>query len=410
MASPAAIVLGASPTGLAVLRALGAHGIRCYVGDFDAGRHAFRSRYRFGQAIVAPTPDKVVRRALEVTADETEPPVVIPTSDTMVLALDQNRQAIGEKWRCYDAIGSGLAARAVDKESFHELCKTAEIDTPQTAFPKSADQVLKLGDRFQFPLLLKPIFGHLWRDRLGGAKLLVAESIDQLRAHVDRFGEDCDGLMVQELIPGVEANIYVAAVYRGNDGNRDACFVAEKTRQHPPDFGSASLATAKYREEIEQLSWKFVEGVDYRGICGTEFKFDPRDGKYKMIEVNPRPTLWFHLARASGVELIHAAYLDLIGSPIPQATAQKDGTRWCFWEKDLLTWPHHLRKRDISPLSLLSTLSPTNHGAVGTLADPGPLLASPFYYARRFCQRFLGRRRQPTASTSPTRQASTNRK
>ncbi len=379
-----AVVLGASPTGLAVMRALAVHGVRCYVGDMNPSRHGFYSRHVHGHSIVGKTPVDVIRGVLEATSQESEVPVVIPTSDAMVLALSDNLGLCKGKLRFHAAIHEGLAAKSVDKKSFYELCKLSGIETPRTAFPRTSDDVLKLGQRFQYPLLLKPILGHLWRDRLRGAKLVVVESEAELARRVNEFGDDCDGMMVQELIPGAEANLYVAAIYRGSTGNRDYCFVAEKTRQHPPNFGSASLATAKYRDDIAELSWKFVEGVGYRGICGTEFKLDPRDGRFKMIEVNPRPTLWFHLARASGVELIHAAYLDLIGQPIPVAKPQRDGTRWCLHEKDILTWRHHLQKRDISPFALLSTLSPLNHGAIGNLNDPGPFFASPIYYFKRF--------------------------
>ncbi|MCG8652663.1 MAG: ATP-grasp domain-containing protein, partial [Pirellulales bacterium] len=334
-----AVVLGASPTGLAVVRALGAQGVHVHVGDTDGWRHAFRSRYRRGPRLVGRSPAATVQRAVEWAEASSISPVFIPTSDAMVLALSDFCRKHPGRLRTYDAISSGLAARTVDKESFYELCQSAGVETPQTAFPKSADEVLRRGNEFQFPLLLKPILGHLWRDRLRGAKLLVAHSLDELKTLVDQFGDDCEGLMVQELIPGEETNIYVAAVYRGKRGGRDCCFVAEKTRQYPPDFGSASLATAKYQQEIVELSWRFVEGVDFRGICGTEFKLDPRDGHYKMIEVNPRPTLWFHLALASGVPLLHAAYQDLVDQPLPVVQPQRDGTRWCFLEKDLLTWP-----------------------------------------------------------------------
>ena len=275
----------------------------------------------------AVSPNEVVQQIAAFASESTEPCVAIPTSDAMVLALCEND--LPNNLIVYDAIRNGLAAKAVDKQSFYDLCRQADITTPQTAFPNSADDVLELGKSFQFPLLLKPIFGHLWREKLRGHKLVVAENQTELEKYVEQFGEDCQGLMVQELIPGTETNIYVAAIYRGRAGNRDFCFVAEKTRQYPVDFGSASLATAKMNEEIRDLSWKFLEGVDYRGICGTEFKLDPRDNQFKMIEVNPRPTLWFHLAHCSGVELIHGMVMDLLGENIPSAKPQHEGTRWC---------------------------------------------------------------------------------
>ena len=399
MTFPSVFVLGASPTGLAVLRALGPHGVRCHVGDVEGRRHAFRSRYRFGSPILGSSPEEVVDLVVALAAKERVKPLVIPTSDSMILALANSPKVLGANLVVYQAIADGTASNLVDKESFAKLCDDVGIATADTAFPKSPEELLATAESRRFPLLLKPVLGHLWRDRLHGKKLLVVESMSDLHKLVDGFGEDCGGLMVQELIPGPERNIYVAAIYRGVDGNRDYCFVAEKTRQHPPDFGSASLATARFREEIADLSWQFVERTDYRGICGTEFKFDERDGVFKMIEVNPRPTLWFHLAGASGVDLLYGAYLDLTGRPVPPAASQKDGTRWCFWEKDLLTWGHHLRKRDVSPLSLLSTFSRANHGAVGTLRDPGPFFASPAYYAGRLFQRTFGKAQRNKCET-----------
>ena len=37
--------------------------------------------------------------------------------------------------------------------------------------------------------------------------------------------------------------------------------------------------------------------TDYRGIFNVEFKFDRRDGRFKIIELNPRST-WYagHIA------------------------------------------------------------------------------------------------------------------
>ncbi len=331
---------------------------------------------------------------MEATANEPTPPIIIATSDAMVLGLIQHRELYRGKLIVHPSITNGLAGQIVDKQSFSGLCQQTGVPTPQTAFPATVDEILGLAEEFQFPLLLKPILGHLWRERLNGRKVLVAQSRDDLQQMIDKFGDQADGLMVQELIPGAEKNIRVGAVYRGKDGQRVSCFVGQKVRQYPPNFGTASYAKSEYIPEIEALSWKFVEGVDYRGICGTEFKFDQRDGQFKMIEVNPRPTLWFQLVTSAGVDLIYAAYRDLAGELIPPLAKQTDGVTWCFQDKDFLTWAHHLRHFDISPLSLLSTFSPRNHGAVLNWRDPFPFLNSPFYYGRRIVDKLLGRKQR----------------
>ena len=293
---PKAIVLGASPTGLAVIWSLGPREVPLWVADFQADRPAFASKYRRDEPIHDPSVEVIIEQLLRRADHTPEMPIAIPTSDAMVLGLVEHREKIAGKIRTYPAIETGLADRVVEKSSFYQMCLDTDTPTAKTAFTESGDEIIQLANEFQFPLLLKPVFGHLWRDRLKGKKLLVANDRNELEQIVEKFGDDASGLMVQELIPGAEKDIWVGAMYRGVDGARDCCFVGQKTRQYPVDFGSASYATSLYVPEIEELSWKFLEGIDYRGICGTEFKYDRRDGKYKMIEVNPRPTLWFHLA------------------------------------------------------------------------------------------------------------------
>ena len=380
-----AIVLGASPTGLAVVRALGRHGVDIRIADYHADRPAFASRFHAHRPITGEDDQAIIDRLIDIAQTLPTPPIVIPASDAMVLALVRHRDQYQGKLLVHPSIESGLAADIVDKGSFYQQCLDADVPTPKTAFPNHVDELHQLADDFQFPLLLKPVFGHLWRERLKGKKLLVAKTRSEFETIVKSFGEDASGLMVQELIPGNEKNIWVGAVYRGTEGQHDCCFVGQKVRQYPPDFGSASYATSKYVPEIVDLSWKFLDAVDYRGICGTEFKYDQRDGLYKMIEVNPRPTLWFHLVASSGVELLYQAYRDLAGDRI-DVKPQKDGVAWCFQDKDFLTWWHHFKQGNFAPL--WTTFAPWNHGAVTSLSDIKPTLQTPIYYLRRLKERF----------------------
>ena len=383
-------MLGASPTGLAAVRALGRAGIRVRVADFQADRPAFHSRYCVGEPIVGSTVDEILDNVIAQTEGQQQSPIVVPTSDAMVLGLVDNREKIAGKLETYDAIQSGLARPVTDKADFYQQCLKADVPTAKTAFPKSSAEVLALASDFQFPMLLKPVFGHLWRERLKGKKLLVAKKQQDLEKIVAQFGEDVSGLMVQELIPGPEEDIWIGGVYRGQQGQHDCCFVGQKTRQYPPDFGSASFAQSIYNADIEKLSWKFLDAIDYRGVCGTEFKLDRRDGKYKIIEVNPRPTLWFHLVSAAGMNLFEFAFRDLSDQRMMEPVSkQLPGVGWCFQDKDFLTWWHHFRRFNFSPI--ISTLSPVNHGAVLSFHDPMPALKIPFYYLRRLRERWLGK-------------------
>jgi peptidoglycan/xylan/chitin deacetylase (PgdA/CDA1 family) len=84
-------------------------------------------------------------------------------------------------------------------------------------------------------------------------------------------------------------------------------------------FGSASFAESEWSPEVARLSTELIGKLGFAGVCGTEYKPDPRDGRWKLIEVNPRPTLWFSLTRAAGCDVVFEAYRDLVGRPGPRS-------------------------------------------------------------------------------------------
>ncbi len=50
-------------------------------------------------------------------------------------------------------------------------------------------------------------------------------------------------------------------------------------------------------------------------LCGVDPKEDPRDGVAKLIEVNPRYSLWDDSGIPVGVDLAHEAVDSLLGGP-----------------------------------------------------------------------------------------------
>src|SRR6185312_12978622 len=60
-------------------------------------------------------------------------------------------------------------------------------------------------------------------------------------------------------------------------------------RQHPPLFGrSCTCVETADVPEIEAIALRFLKAINYYGLVELEFKLDPRDGKYKLLDVNAR--------------------------------------------------------------------------------------------------------------------------
>ncbi len=396
---PIAVICGASPTGLAVARDLGRLGIPICIADFEPVRPAFGTRFHSTtlDPVVQADPSRLIADLVNLGMNAEFKPVLIPTSDAMLCLIAENSHELSEYFVISESLKNGVYERFLNKERFANLCEENHIPAPKTSFPLNAEQFVEEAKEFRYPLIAKPVLGHLWRKRLRGRKLLVIKSESKLHGMIQRFGDDLQGLMFQELIPGVESDIWVAGLYTDQHCRLQCSFVGRKLRQYPYQFGSASLVESCHNESVLDLSKKIVEVAHFSGLCGTEFKLDERDGILKAIEVNPRPTLWYGLISAANVPLIEHAYADLLGLPAPQNKQQCEGVRWLFFEKDLVTVSHLLLKGEIGVLSYFRSLWKVKSHAVFVIDDLSPLMWNFRCYLKRILNSiFKKRKRQST--------------
>ena len=107
-------------------------------------------------------------------------------------------------------------------------------------------------------------------------------------------------------------------------------FCGRKLVQMPRGFGTCRVGEARWRDDVVEQALALLDALGYHGIAQTEFRLDPRDGRFKLMEVNPRLWQWHGLARACGVDLPRIAYLDVLGRPQRPVRSgpQHDGRRW----------------------------------------------------------------------------------
>ena len=108
-------------------------------------------------------------------------------------------------------------------------------------------------------------------------------------------------------------------------------FCGRKLVQMPRGFGTCRVGEARWREDVgragaRRCSRRSASTASRRPSSGSI----PRDGRFKLMEVNPRLWQWHGLARACGVDLPRIAYLDVLGRPQRPVRSgpQHDGRRW----------------------------------------------------------------------------------
>ena len=137
--------------------------------------------------------------------------------------------------------------------------------------------------------------------------------------------------MIQELIPGGGSQQFgYCAFFR--DGEAIGKMVVRRRRQHPLQFGRASTYVETVDVPIlEEYSQRFLKAANYYGLVELEYKLDPRDHQFKLLDVNARTWGYHSLGPAAGVDFSYMLYADQLGLPaftLPGQNLALDGCAW----------------------------------------------------------------------------------
>ncbi len=108
--------------------------------------------------------------------------------------------------------------------------------------------------------------------------------------------------MYQEIVPGGDDELFTVGSYLDARSRPLAVFTGHKLRQHPPRFGVCRMAVSKWDDELAEAGLRLLRELGFWGVSQVEFKRDPRDGRYCLMEVNARHWMWHSLSTVCGVE------------------------------------------------------------------------------------------------------------
>jgi len=301
--------------------------------------------------------------------------MLIPTNDNAVKVISQNKVVLGE---CYQIPTPewDITKFALDKKLTYGLATKNEIPTPNTIFinEKSDFKELEKLD-IQYPVLIKGTEGLKFYNKTG-AKAFRANSDYELKtilSKISRFTVSSE-IIIQEMIPGGTDSMYSFCSFFKN-GEIIGFWTGRKIREHPMGAGTATFAESVRVPEIVELGIKLLKAMNYYGISEIEFKKDPRDGKFKLIEMNARSWLWISLARRAGVDFIAMLYNDVIGRDMIIPSEFKENIKWIHFYTDLWVSLKEMLGKRMSMRNYILSLRGEKEYAVFSLDDPLPFIA-----------------------------------
>jgi predicted ATP-grasp superfamily ATP-dependent carboligase len=372
--SVGAVVIGGEHPGLGIARSLGRRGIPVYVIDDQHSISQF-SRYVTRVVRVRDLRDELntVDSVLEVGQRYgLKGWVLFPTRDETVAAFSRHRDRLAEFFRV--TTGDWESVRwAWDKKSTYDRAAQLGIPVPQTYNPRTEEELVELFERL--PLAIKPAIKENFFYATG-AKAWRAETPDQLKELFRKAAQQIrpEEILVQEIIPGDGSRQYsYCAFFRDQEAH--STLIARRVRQHPREFGRAATYVESIdMPDIEELSERFLKAINYYGLVEVEFKQDPRDGQFKLLDVNARTWGFHSIGGPAGVDFPYLLYADQIGQQAERCRGRA-GVGWLRLVTDLPTAAADLLQGQLDLGAYFGSLKRTRVESVFCLQDPVPSFA-----------------------------------
>jgi predicted ATP-grasp superfamily ATP-dependent carboligase len=302
--------------GLAAIRSLGRAGVPVIAVDHRPGALGFHSRYAQAHLCPDPVADEGAYLDFLAALDLPAPAPIFPTHDEHLNAIARGRDRLGDRF-LYPFPDWDVLGQIQSKRRQLEAAVELGIPIPETR--------LEPTDELGYPVLVKP------SDPTGFRRAFRRQAFRcHDRAELDEAFERARPYepLVQELVPGGDDALYTLGSYLDRGGEALGIFSGRKLRQTPPLVGTARVSEAVWVDEVVSLGLALLRALAFHGLSQVEFKRDPRDGRFKLMEVNPRLFQWHGLAAACGTDLTRIAYLDLIGEPPAPVRSNGASASW----------------------------------------------------------------------------------
>ena len=381
----------------AVVRSLGRRGDTCEVA------WAFSERLRrFG----APLLGRYVRRAHTVASAEQDSAgyardvlslcrrrsfdVVMPLGIDSHAALIARAEELSRVTR---ALLPPAEAFAIGRDKLRTArhAESLGIACPKTFDASNEADVRQIGREVDFPVVIKARGGSGVE---GG--LRFASNTEELRRGYDDLlanrSRSREGLLIQEFIPGYIHD--ACAVSAG--GEVLQVLTQVRKLMYPIAGGVGAVNFTTHHPRLARTARVLLESLEWAGPAQVEFKLDERDGRLKLIELNPKFWWTLDLAIKAGIDFPGMIRDVLLGRPVPRDRTYPAGVRYKFlcgrgvyayvqlWRE--LGWravrdPQRYARthygfdwRDPAP-DLVKCGSTLRALAAGGLAAPGPMLS-----------------------------------
>lgn len=232
----------------------------------------------------------VLRDFAEKNKDKTI--LAVGCGDSYVQLLSQNRDSLPENVIA-PYIGIDLMNSLIHKEKFYQMCEEEGIDYPDTFVHRKIMEE-DFEPPFEAPYIIKPSNGiEYWRHPFPTQKKVYkAKDRRELQEILDDiYGAGYnDSIVIQDFIPGDDTYMRVLTNYSDRNGQVKLMALGHVLlEEHTPHgLGNHAVIITEHNEELAGKFKNLLEKLHFIGFSNFDIKYDQRDGKFKVFEINTR--------------------------------------------------------------------------------------------------------------------------
>lgn len=342
---------------LAIIRSLGRRRIGVDAGAEKGWAIGFFSKYCTGR-IIYPSPHYTLRFVdfLGNLCKRKKYDVLMPVGYATTVRISQYKDAFPSLVNIPVAEYECLRI-AADKSASLKLAETLGIPTPKTYYAKNLRDVRETAKRLSYPVVVK--------GSLETGKVRYVNSPGQLEKRYIELSQNFPGgerlPLIQEYIPGRGYGFF--ALF--NKGKPRSIFMHKRILEYPITGGPSVVAESVYEPKLEEYGLKLLKALKWHGVAMVEFKLDLRNGKFTLMEINPKIWGSLDLAIASGVDFPYLICKMAAEGDVDPVFNYKVGVRFMWAFPDAIL--HFLSRPSSVRLLLNDFLNSAHNICVGDL-------------------------------------------
>lgn len=247
--------------------------------------------------------------------------LLIGTNDTYVRLIVENKDIL-EKYYLFNYPNIEIINNLLIKENFYT--KYGDIlDIPSTYVYKCNTSLdIDKVNNLNYPVILKPgdgvlYYEHKFENQAKVYKLNTIEEVKETIKKIEKSGYN-GNLILQEFVSGDDTNLFDSILYVSKSGKVWVqSFAQIGLQEHSSTgVGNCTLLINGYNEykdnSITKKLVEFLKDINYTGIAEFDLKYDSKDNKFKVFEINPRQARSSYYLTSLGFNLVECLVDDLI--------------------------------------------------------------------------------------------------